>query len=303
MAVEFLGRRVVLRRRAGERDGRPIFSDVLGELIESGDELVVRRADGSIVAVPAGEVHRLKPVPPGRADVLALEELAARSWPAPETERLGGWLLRAGEGWTRRANSALLLGNPGLPVPDALDRVRAWYLARGLPPRLSIPLPVLAPLDHIVARLGWSLDVDVEVLTGPVIASPADPQMVHVDHPNEEWKALYQAKSVPPVGERILAAPDRVTFASLIEDGEVRAIGRGVVVDDWLGITSMEVSPEHRRRGLAGRMLRALLTWGAEHHATRCYIQVEATNGAAIALYNGLGFAGHHRYRTRYSIR
>ena len=43
----------------------------------------------------------------------ALERAAARHWQAPETERLGEWLLRAAAGFTGRANSALPLGDPG----------------------------------------------------------------------------------------------------------------------------------------------------------------------------------------------
>ncbi len=153
MIADLVGRRVVLRRHAGERDGRPLFSDVLGELVEAGDWLVVRRADGSLVRVPSAEVHRLRAIPAGRAEIVELEEAAALGWPALETERLGDWLLRAAEGWTRRANSALVLGDPG--VPDPLERVREWYTARGLPAWMAIPLPAMAAVDHAAARAGW----------------------------------------------------------------------------------------------------------------------------------------------------
>jgi GNAT superfamily N-acetyltransferase len=302
MAFDLVGRRVVLRRLAGERDGRPVFSDVLGELVEAGADLVVRRPDGETVTVPRAEVHRLRAVPPGRAEILALEEVAARGWPAPETERLGGWLLRAGEGWTRRANSALLLGDPGLPVPEALEQVNRWYAQRGLPGRLAVPLPTMAPADHVAARLGWAAELDVEVLTAPVVPAPVDPEVRLAATPSAGWAAVYQAKTVPPVGVRVLTAPETVTFGSLEHGGTTVAIGRGVVVGDWLGVAAMEVRPGHRRRGLAARMLRALLAWGAAQGATRCYLQVEAGNEAALALYRRAGFVGHHRYRTRYSI-
>ncbi len=302
MPFDLVGRRVVLRRRAGERDGRPVFTDILGELVEAGDELVVRRPDGSTVAVPSAEVHRLRPVPPGREDIVALEEVAARGWPAPETAWLGRWLLRAGEGWTRRANSALLLGDPGLPVQEALDRVNTWYAKRGLPGRLAIPLPSMAPVDHVAAGEGWAPDVDVEVLTAPITPAPLDPEVRLDATPDEDWAAVYQTKTVPPVGIRILTAPDTVTFGSIEHDGETVAIGRGVVVDGWLGVAAMEVRPDHRRTGLAARMLRALLAWGAANGATRCYLQVEDTNPAALTLYTRAGFSRHHRYRTRYSI-
>ena len=46
-----------------------------------------------------------------------LERAAALHWQAPETEPLGEWRLRAVAGFTGRANSALPVGDPGLPLP------------------------------------------------------------------------------------------------------------------------------------------------------------------------------------------
>ena len=69
--------------------------------------------------------------PLGVAD---LERLAARGWRAPEEEPLGGWLLRAGGGFTGRANTALVTGDPGRTLPEAVAAVTAWYRDRGLRP-------------------------------------------------------------------------------------------------------------------------------------------------------------------------
>ena len=71
-----------------------------------------------------------------------LERLLARTWPGLEQDHLGDWLLRAAHGWTGRANSALAVGDPGPSRQEALDRVAAWYAARGLPPRVHVPLPL-----------------------------------------------------------------------------------------------------------------------------------------------------------------
>ena len=40
-----------------------------------------------------------------------------------------------------------------------------------------------------------------------------------------------------------------------------------------------------------------LLEWGAERGATTAYLQVLGDNTRAFALYDGLGFVPHHRYR------
>jgi GNAT superfamily N-acetyltransferase len=307
-SADLVGARVVLRRRAGVRDGRVLYSDVLGTLVDAAaGVLSVRRDDGSTVTVAAEDVHRLRAVPPGSAEILGLEAVAARGWPAPDTARLGGWLLRAGGGWTRRANSTLLLGDPGMPVADALDRVRSWYADRGLPAVLAVPLPAQAPADHTAARLGWTVDVETEVLTAPVPAGAGDPGGADPGDPGvllsgtltPQWESVYRARTVPPVGRRILEGPDTVVFASIVADGTTVAIGRGVVVEGWLGVAAVEVLPGYRRRGLAGRITAGLLGWGAARGARRCYLQVESVNTAARALYARLGFTPHHRYRNR----
>ena len=78
----------------------------------------------------------------------------ARGWRAPEEASLGNWLLRAAEGFTGRANSALAVGDPGLPLAGAVDEAEAWYRARGLPPMIVIP----GPLGAVPAT-------DVKILT------------------------------------------------------------------------------------------------------------------------------------------
>ena len=120
-----LGRRVTLRRVVGERDGRPLFSDVVGELIDVRDDLlVVRRRDGSVVEVDSGSVAAAKVVPHQNRPLSAidwsepeLERVAAQGWRALEVERLGEWLLRASAGFSRRANSVLPLGVSGRNPP------------------------------------------------------------------------------------------------------------------------------------------------------------------------------------------
>ena len=100
--------------------------------------------------------------PPG---IAALERAAAAHWRAADTARLGSWLLRADGGFTGRANSALPLGDPGLPLTRAVDEVQTWYRARGLPPQIVIPGPLGGvapdggqaddPLDRLLAARGW----------------------------------------------------------------------------------------------------------------------------------------------------
>ena len=54
------------------------------------------------------------------SDVVRLERLAAVTWRALEEEPYGDWLLRAGGGFTGRANSALVVGQPPGRLDDAV---------------------------------------------------------------------------------------------------------------------------------------------------------------------------------------
>jgi GNAT superfamily N-acetyltransferase len=102
-----------------------------------------------------------------------LEQRAALGWRAPEEEGLGDWLLRAADGFTGRANSALATGHPGCPLDQAARKVRDWYQARGLPAMIAIPYPVgrphAVPLDGFLAGLGWG----VRAGTATVMTAPA----------------------------------------------------------------------------------------------------------------------------------
>jgi ribosomal protein S18 acetylase RimI-like enzyme len=58
----------------------------------------------------------------------------------------------------------------------------------------------------------------------------------------------------------------------------------------------MRTHPGHRRQGLASQILQALMTKAADHGASSAYLQVEAKNTGAIALYDAAGFKPVYRY-------
>ena len=64
----------------------------------------------------------------------------------------------------------------------------------------------------------------------------------------------------------------------------------------WAGFMAVEVAPEHRRRGLATAVMAALARRALDEGASAAWLQVEEDNEGARALYDGMGFATHHRY-------
>lgn len=302
---------MVVRRVVGVQDGRPQFSDILGELTAVTESyLTVRDMSGQEQTVPRSMVAAAKRIPPRpvpHREILSLERVAAAGWPATDTQWLGDWLLRAAGGWTSRANSVLPLGDPGVPLPEALDRVHAWYAERGLAPSIAVPLPAFRTLDRHLEGCGWRPTHRVLVQTRhqsrSVAASGHDdlPPVRITSSPDPEWLRVVGNRKggLPDVAVKVLTGARLPGFASVYESGRLVAIGRGVVDEGWLGLSLMEVVPAARRRGLARHVFEALARWGAEHGADQAYLQVEEKNDAARTLYASLGFTTHHSYVNR----
>jgi GNAT superfamily N-acetyltransferase len=329
-----VGRRVVLRRRAGA--GR--FADVLGDLLSwdagSGTARVRTRAGEVAVALADVVAGKVVPPPPTRRGaphrVLSwpdLEDVAADGWRPLEVGWLGtpgrSWRLRAADGFTGRANSVLAVGPPddiGTPLPTAVERVEEWYAERRLPARFAVPWPLDAPrlpdgardgeLDaHLRAR-GYVLDTPTLVLTASlreVAASLArDPASEGVDvvlsaRPDDAWLGIYRyrGQELPAVAPRLLVSAPAQVFVLVRDGGRAVAVGRAASSRGWTGVSAVDVVPSHRRRGLARRVLAAAVEWGLEQGDRSGYLQVAEGNAAARGLYEAAGWSPHHGYHYR----
>jgi GNAT superfamily N-acetyltransferase len=304
----------VVRHR--DDDGR--LTDVLGRLESyDGTGLRVRSADGSISRIPHASVVAGRVVPALRVttrEIRALESAAALAWPGLEQHRVGGWLLRAGRGFTGRANSVLPLGDPGEPLAAAVEAMQQWYEERGLPPRAQLPDRVGDALDAALRARGWPAYNPTVVLVAPTSAPEAGdsssglPPVRVGPEPDDDWLAAYHYRGgeLPEGAADVLRAGSGLGFAKVVDGGAVLAVARAAVTaapdgTTWLGLTAVEVVPQTRRQGLGRHLATQLLAWGASAGATRCYVQMAADNAPARRLYDRLGFSEHHRYVYRRS--
>ena len=240
--------------------------------------------------------------PPRVAEV---ERLAARTWRGLEEEPYGDWVLRAGGGFTGRANSVLVLGEPPEPLDRAVATVTRWYRARGLTPRAYVPTPGGEDVDAALAAAGWSRLEDNLVLTAPLLGreAPHVPVLL-APEPDDAWLAGYRYRGtpLPAVARDILVNADDPVFASVRlepEPAPLAAVARGVRAEDRLVVTAVTVDERHRRKGLATAVMTALGGWALDRGAHSCLLQVASSNGPALALYERLGFTEHHRYHYR----
>ncbi|OLO31059.1 N-acetyltransferase [Streptomyces sp. MNU77] len=320
-----VGKRVSVRRRTDNGGPGAEFTDVVGVLTSwNNGVLSITRKSGESVHIVESSVAAGKVVPAAparrRGPAASFGELAAvtaRAWQPVESEALGDWRLRAAGGFTRRANSALPLGDPGLPVGEALGRVRDWYEERGLPAYVQTATGAEGTQELLCAELerhGWRREVSAEVriaALAPVGDLEADVRAVRLTRePDAAWLARYQRFSTPgPHVLRVLGSGPSVWFATVPgateatghaadagPDAAPAAIGRCVVDGRWAGFMAVEVAPEHRRRGLATTVMAALARRALDEGASAAWLQVEEDNEGARALYDGMGFAAHHRY-------
>ena len=311
-----IGQRVVVRTSvAGETgpSGGPALTDTLGHLESWSDTVMgVRKADGTLITIALADVVAAKVVPPAvhgarrRVSAEELERLAAAGWIPPVTSARGDWLLRAAGGFTGRANSALAIGDPGIPLEDALDAVRSFYADHQLPARAQVVVD--STWDRLVSQRGWfderpgdggvvvqAVSVAAALRSGRRHKSASD-KVTILATPTSPWIARFGRadETDPATLNRLLMSGDEVGFAQVGDP--VTAIGRASTSGDWVGLLAVTVDPGQRRRGLGSAIVLALLDWAAELGAVSAYLQVAATNVAGLSLYEKFGFETHHRY-------
>ncbi len=308
-----VGMRVVLRHRTGGG-----LTDALGEVTAASPvELVVQTRRGP-VTVARDTVVAAKEVPPAPVrrgaphlaiSMADLQEVMVTGMPPLRSAWLGKWLLRESDTYTGRANSALPLGDPGLPLDEALPAVIDWYVDRGQVPLLQICGPDgFAVSSEVVGAAaldaGWTAFQRTLVLTASVerlvaLAPVEDESAVRVtDRPGTDWwaGAAEREQDHRSTAENIFAEVEDGGYIVLTGDSGPVAVGRVAYASAWVGVFCVHVQPACRRAGLA-RQVMAVAARDAHLRGVRSmYLQVSRDNEAAVALYRSLGFRIHHEY-------
>jgi GNAT superfamily N-acetyltransferase len=240
------------------------------------------------------------------AAVRWLEELAFHGWPALETQDRAGWRLRFAGGYTKRANSINALGPDAQTDLSTLQSLEAAYRERNQAAvwRLS---PLAPPaIDGILSARGYRTLERSLLQVCPLHAGfAAAPEVrIHAE-PTPAWIEAFCAHSpVRPehrdIMRRMLAAiAAPAAFAFVEAEGRPLAMAIGAVQGDHMGLFDVLVMPPARRRGLARKVTESLYAWAWGHGARFAYLQVVATNQAAMPLYAAQGFRTAYAYEYR----
>ena len=236
-------------------------------------------------------------------DSRRLEELGLNSSAPPGQLLYDGWLLRLLPGKAKRARSV----NPVYPSRLALAEKVAYcervYAQAGLPLLFRMtPFAQPASLDEHLEKMGFVRFDPTAVETATIDPAKLDGAGAR-EMPLEPWvQAVGALRGSTPIQVqshfarlRELPLPRR-TFC-VEEGGEVVATGLTVVEDGHAGLFDIATHAGHRRRGHARRIVASLLKAASEDlGARKAYLQVDAGNASARALYAQFGFAERYQY-------
>lgn len=244
-------------------------------------------------------------------ELLARIEEAGLNASAPPQQRLvDGWLLRFSPGKAKRARCVNAVATGRLPLGRKLGLCQQVYDQAGLPLIVRItPFSQPAALDSALERLGMrSLDdTRVMVCTDPASRRaeplPAGVQLAPIGH--EAFAQTVGALRGSPLaqrqahGQRLLNAPVPFMAHVLRHGGEVVACGQIAVESDMVGLYDIFTAPAARGQGLARLLCSQLVAEAVARGARVAYLQVEADNEPARAVYRRLGFADAYAYHYR----
>lgn len=227
-----------------------------------------------------------------------IERSGFAAWSPDETTSIGGWTVASSGGFTRRLNSATVVGSADTSL-DTRDEIASWLAERGAGLTVRIT-PLIEKETSRSCEANWDLTrVDeTHVLVRPTSPPEVPDGVTIVDAGNpdyttelfeingrdsgilDSWKRIVQR-----IGERAVG---------LWVPGA--AVGFVAVSHQIGSVFSVGVRAEHRGKGLATQIMAAANAWSAENGATSMFLQVVGTNTGAQALYKRLGYVEHYRY-------
>ena len=299
--MDHIGKRLTIRLH--EASGG--YRDIVG-ILESPSTL--RHKDGREITFSQNEIaiyREIIQVPqmagkgaPLSIRIIELEKLLNSTWSATEQIMHGEWLFRASGKYTMRANSVLPQGAPpyGEPeknIDEAIQDVITFYAHRDLEPIFHLPLPLYEELFTYLLAHGWreKLRAQVQVADIGISEIKSDSILEISNSCNPEWLSVQGDEQLLNLMEK---TPAR--YYILKRDNNPVAVLRAGIQDDWAVISRLFVKPEYRGLKFSQELMLSVFNDLYSSGIAKVALQVDISNGPAMALYKGLGFRKHHEY-------
>jgi ribosomal protein S18 acetylase RimI-like enzyme len=242
-----------------------------------------------------------------------IEDAGLNASAPPQQRWVDGWLVRFSPGKARRARCVQPVASGRLPIDAKIALATRVFDEARLPMVFRIT-PFARPrgLDVHLESLGWTALEDVCVMAAAVPESSSRPEALPRGLVFERPGLSAFAHAVGALrgsslaqseahAERLEAAP--VPFRPLVirrkSDGALLACGQFACEADLVGLYDVFTAPGARGQGLARRLCARALALARAEGAAIAYLQVEADNVEALAVYRRLGFVPGYRYHYR----
>ncbi len=243
------------------------------------------------------------------AIVRRLEAVGFRAWPAASIQYDGSWQIRLTAGHpSKRLNSV----NPLDPsdhgdVETRVERAAQRFHAYGRP--LVFRQSPLAPpqLDAYFDAHGWLRFEETRVMMADISHLNLDDVLDHL--PIREIGRYVDASivvhgrdpSLKPGLTEVLSSIRPASGFFVIEEPEVGPVSTALCVhdNDMAGIFELATREGSQRKGHGRQVVMTALRWARMRGAVKAWLQVEAENKPAVALYESFGFQEVYRYDYR----
>jgi GNAT superfamily N-acetyltransferase len=233
------------------------------------------------------------------------EEISMNAWPALRTFLYDGWVVRFGNGYTRRANSVNPIYPSSIEANKKIGVCHRLYSGQGLRTVFKLTREVYPlDLDSVLDRNGYAREAETSVQIMPLheLAIKDYGPVRIVTYMDDHWieaffrmtEASVEHKATLKSMLRQIATPKCLAYIKVEE--RIVACGMGVFEQDMIGLFDIIVAKGFRGRGYAKRIVNGILLWAKKEGAGRAYLQVMVDNKTALALYSKLGFTEKYRY-------
>jgi ribosomal protein S18 acetylase RimI-like enzyme len=233
------------------------------------------------------------------------EELSNNAWPALQTVQYDGWLLRFGNGVTKRSNSVNMLYPSTLDPDEKIAFCEQLYLGNGIASCFKVTaISDPTGIDAHLHDRGYFIHSTVSFRTlnhWPAIERPERDFLLESEM-RPEWidefirMNRFEVARRPVYVEIMNNVLTPKCLVSLTDKGTTIGVGLGVLGEKHLGIFDLVVDPEWRKQGIGEGLVNALLQWGRSQGAETAYLQVLSDNTDAIRLYDRIGFREIYKY-------
>lgn len=161
----------------------PSLSDITGFLRAADAELIVVERDGQLEQIPTAAITSLR-----QLSARAVRNSEVRVVERQLTEAAGGEEMATIDGWAVSAapnaapNHANPRANAAVPLDfgastAALDLIRAWYAARGLPAHLVVAARLLPGAQSLGAETEYEVLTDADGAAAEVLATDTEARL------------------------------------------------------------------------------------------------------------------------------